>query len=255
MDRFAKRTGRAYRLFDYYGAPDAERLVILMGSGVGASEEAVDAMRRSGEKVAVLKVRLYRPFAAEEFLQAIPASVKSIAVLDRTKEPGALGEPLYQDVLTTYMERFAAKPGVAIPRVIGGRYGLSSKEFTPAMVKAIFDELKKPVPKNHFTIGIVDDVTHTNLRWDAEFSTEDPRTIRALFYGLGSDGTVGANKNSIKIIGKGTGNYAQGYFVYDSKKADYGVACALRTAADPLDVSHQQGKFRRVPPIPVPGPH
>jgi pyruvate-ferredoxin/flavodoxin oxidoreductase len=234
MDRFAKRTGRAYRLFDYYGAPDAERLVILMGSGVGASEEAVDAMRRSGEKVAVLKVRLYRPFAAEEFLQAIPASVKSIAVLDRTKEPGALGEPLYQDVLTTYMERFAAKPGVAIPRVIGGRYGLSSKEFTPAMVKAIFDELKKPVPKNHFTIGIVDDVTHTNLRWDAEFSTEDPRTIRALFYGLGSDGTVGANKNSIKIIGKGTGNYAQGYFVYDSKKAGAITVSHVRFGPQPI---------------------
>jgi len=234
MDRFAKVTGRKYKLFDYYGAPDAERLIILMGSGVGAAEEAVDAMRKASEKVAILKVRLYRPFALEVFLQAIPASVKSIAVLDRTKEPGALGEPLYQDVLTAYMEKFATKPGAAIPRVIGGRYGLSSKEFTPAMVKAVFDELKKPEPKNHFTIGIVDDVTHTSLAYDPEFSTEDPRTIRALFYGLGSDGTVGANKNSIKIIGKGTENYAQGYFVYDSKKAGAVTVSHVRFGPEPI---------------------
>jgi pyruvate-ferredoxin/flavodoxin oxidoreductase len=234
MDRFAKRTGRAYQLFDYYGAPDAERLIILMGSGVGAAEEAVDTMRKAGEKVGILKVRLYRPFAVDAFLQAIPSTVKSIAVLDRTKEPGAPGEPLYQDVLTTYMERFATKPGAAMPRVIGGRYGLSSKEFTPAMVKAVFDELKKPEPKNHFTVGIVDDVTHTSLSYDPEFSTEDPRTIRALFYGLGSDGTVGANKNSIKIIGKGTDNYAQGYFVYDSKKAGAVTVSHVRFGPDPI---------------------
>jgi pyruvate-ferredoxin/flavodoxin oxidoreductase len=234
MDRFAKRTRRAYKLFDYYGAADAERLIILMGSGVGAAEEAVDTMRKVGEKVGILKVRLYRPFAADAFLQAIPATVKSIAVLDRTKEPGALGEPLYQDVLTTYMERFATKPGAAMPRVIGGRYGLSSKEFTPAMVKAVFDELKKLEPKNHFTVGIVDDVTHTSLSYDPEFSTEDPRTIRALFYGLGSDGTVGANKNSIKIIGKGTDNYAQGYFVYDSKKAGAVTVSHVRFGPDPI---------------------
>jgi pyruvate-ferredoxin/flavodoxin oxidoreductase len=234
MDRFAKRTGRAYQLFDYYGAPDAERLIILMGSGVGAAEEAVDTMRKAGEKVGILKVRLYRPFAADRFLQALPLTVKSIAVLDRTKEPGALGEPLYQDVLTTYMERFATKLGTVIPRVIGGRYGLSSKEFTPAMVKAVFDELKKPEPKNHFTVGIVDDVTHSSLSYDPEFSTEDPRTIRALFYGLGSDGTVGANKNSIKIIGKGTDNYAQGYFVYDSKKAGAVTVSHVRFGPDPI---------------------
>jgi pyruvate-ferredoxin/flavodoxin oxidoreductase len=234
MDRFAERTRRTYQLFDYYGAPDAERLMILMGSGVGAAEEAVDRMRQAGEKVAILKVRLYRPFAADRFLQAIPRTVKSIAVLDRTKEPGALGEPLYQDVLTTYMERFATKPGTATPRVIGGRYGLSSKEFTPAMVKAVFDELKKPEARNHFTVGIVDDVTHSSLAYDPEFSTEDPRTIRALFYGLGSDGTVGANKNSIKIIGKGTDNYAQGYFVYDSKKAGAVTVSHVRFGPDPI---------------------
>ena len=234
MHRFAKRTGRKYRLFDYYGPADAERLVILMGSGVGAAEEAVDGLRKSGEKVGLLKVRLFRPFAADACLQAIPASVKSIAVLDRTKEPGALGEPLYQDVLTAYMERYPANPGAGIPRIIGGRYGLSSKEFTPAMVKAVFDELKKTEPKNHFTVGIVDDVTHTSLSYDSEFSTEDPRTVRALFYGLGSDGTVGANKNSIKIIGKGTNNYAQGYFVYDSKKAGAVTVSHLRFGPDPI---------------------
>ena len=234
MDRFKKHTGRAYRLFDYYGPADAERLVILMGSGVGAAEEAVDVLSKAGEKVGLLKVRLFRPFAADAFLAAIPASVKSIAVLDRTKEPGALGEPLYQDILTAYMERHAAKPGAAIPRIIGGRYGLSSKEFTPSMVKAVLDELKKSEPKNHFTVGIMDDVTHTSLGYDAEFSTEDPRTVRALFYGLGSDGTVGANKNSIKIIGKGTNNHAQGYFVYDSKKAGAVTVSHLRFGPDPI---------------------
>ena len=234
MDRFAKRTGRAYQLFDYYGAADAERLIILMGSGVGAAEEAVDALRKSGEKVGLLKTRLFRPFAAEAFLKAIPASVGAIAVLDRTKEPGALGEPLYQDVLTAYAERYSVNPGAGIPRVIGGRYGLSSKEFTPAMVKAVLDELKKPEPKNHFTVGIVDDVTHTSLTYHADYSTEDPRTVRALFFGLGSDGTVGANKNSIKIIGKGTNNYAQGYFVYDSKKAGAVTVSHLRFGPDPI---------------------
>ena len=234
MDRFAEHTGRKYQLFDYYGPSDAERLVILMGSGVGAAEEAVEALQKQGEKVGLLKVRLFRPFAADVFLKAIPSSVKSIAVLDRTKEPGALGEPLYQDVLTTYMERYSANPAAGIPRIIGGRYGLSSKEFTPAMVKAVFDELTKPEPKNHFTVGIVDDVTHTSLTYDPDFSTEDPRTVRALFYGLGSDGTVGANKNSIKIIGKGTSNFAQGYFVYDSKKAGAVTVSHLRFGPDPV---------------------
>jgi len=234
MDRFGKRTGRSYHLFDYYGPADAERVVILMGSGAGAAEEAVDALRKAGEKVGLLKVRLYRPFAASAFLSAIPASTKAIAVLDRTKEPGSLGEPLYQDVLTTYAERYATNPGAGIPRIIGGRYGLSSKEFTPSMVKAVFDELKKPEPKNHFTVGIQDDVTHTSLQYDPDFSTEDPLTVRALFYGLGSDGTVGANKNSIKIIGKGTNNYAQGYFVYDSKKAGAVTVSHLRFGPDPI---------------------
>jgi pyruvate-ferredoxin/flavodoxin oxidoreductase len=234
MDRFGKRTGRKYNLFDYYGPADAERVVILMGSGAGAAEEAVDVLRKSGEKVGLLKVRLYRPFAAAAFLNAVPAGTKAIAVLDRTKEPGSLGEPIYQDVLTTYAERYASNPGAGIPRIIGGRYGLSSKEFTPSMVKAVFDELKKPQPKNHFTVGIQDDVTHTSLHYDPDFSTEDPRTVRALFYGLGSDGTVGANKNSIKIIGKGTNNYAQGYFVYDSKKAGAVTVSHLRFGPDPI---------------------
>jgi pyruvate-ferredoxin/flavodoxin oxidoreductase len=234
MDRFAKRTGRAYKLFDYYGPADAERLIILMGSSAGAAEEAVDALVKRGEKVGLLKVRLFRPFSAEAFLAAIPASVKSIAVLDRTKEPGSLGEPLYQDVLTVYMERFAGHASAPIPKIIGGRYGLSSKEFTPAMVKAVFDELKKPEAKNHFTVGINDDVTHTSLSYDPDFSTEDPRTVRALFYGLGSDGTVGANKNSIKIIGKGTNNFAQGYFVYDSKKAGAVTVSHLRFGPEPI---------------------
>lgn len=234
MDRFAKRTGRKYHLFDYYGPADAERLVILMGSGVGAAEEAVEALSKAGEKVGLLKVRLFRPFAADVMLNAIPSTVKHIAVLDRTKEPGALGEPLYQDVVTTFAERYSANPDAGIPHIIGGRYGLSSKEFTPAMVQAVFDELKKSEPKNHFTVGIVDDVTHTSLSYDPEFSTEDPRTVRALFYGLGSDGTVGANKNSIKIIGKGTNNYAQGYFVYDSKKAGAVTVSHLRFGPDSI---------------------
>ncbi|MFY9828525.1 MAG: pyruvate:ferredoxin (flavodoxin) oxidoreductase, partial [Rhodoplanes sp.] len=234
MDRFAQRTGRAYRLFDYYGAPDAERVVILMGSGAGAAEETVEALQARGEKVGILKVRLFRPFAAETFLAALPRTVKSIAVLDRTKEPGAIGEPLYQDVLSVYAERIACGVATSMPRVIGGRYGLSSKEFTPAMVKGVFDELNKAEQKNHFTVGIQDDVSHTSLDFDPDFSTEHPRTVRALFYGLGSDGTVGANKNSIKIIGKGTDSWIQGYFVYDSKKAGSVTVSHLRFGPDPI---------------------
>ncbi|MGO9491046.1 MAG: pyruvate:ferredoxin (flavodoxin) oxidoreductase [Terracidiphilus sp.] len=233
MDRFAVLTGRSYQLFDYYGAPDAERVAMLMGSGAEAAEEAVDAMKHQGEKVGLLKVRLYRPFDTKAFLAAMPATVKSIAVLDRCKEPGASGEPMYQDVLTVLAEN-AAKLPFAMPTVIGGRYGLSSKEFTPAMVKGIFDELKKPAPKNHFTIGINDDVSHSSLEYDPEFSTEDPKTVRALFYGLGSDGTVGANKNSIKIIGDQTENYAQGYFVYDSKKSGSMTTSHLRFGPNPI---------------------
>jgi pyruvate-ferredoxin/flavodoxin oxidoreductase len=233
MDRLAVLTGRSYHLFDYYGAPDAESVLMIMGSGAEAAEEAVDAMTRQGEKVGLLKVRLYRPFDAKAFLAAMPATVKSIAVLDRCKEPGAAGEPMYQDVLTVLAEN-AAKLPFAMPTVIGGRYGLSSKEFTPAMVKGVFDELKKPSPKNHFTIGIIDDVSHSSLEYDNEFSTEDPKTVRALFYGLGSDGTVGANKNSIKIIGDQTDNYAQGYFVYDSKKSGSMTTSHLRFGPNPI---------------------
>ncbi len=233
MDRFAVETGRSYRLFDYYGAPDAERVIIMMGSGAEAAEEAVDAMACHGEKVGLLKVRLYRPFDSNAFLAALPKTVKSIAILDRCKEPGATGEPLYQDVITVLAEN-AAKLPFAMPTVIGGRYGLSSKEFTPAMVKGVFDELTKPTPKNHFTIGINDDVSHTSLDYDPAFSTEDPKTVRALFYGLGSDGTVGANKNSIKIIGEQTDNYAQGYFVYDSKKSGSMTTSHLRFGPKPI---------------------
>ena len=233
MERFAAQTGRAYHLFDYVGAPDAERLIVMMGSGAEAAEEAVELLVKQGEKIGLLKVRLYRPFDAKAFLAALPTTVKSIAVLDRTKEPGATGEPLYQDIVTVLAENEATL-SFAKPRVIGGRYGLSSKEFTPAMVKGIYDELAKPAPKNHFTIGIDDDVTHTSLTYDPAFSTEDPKTVRALFYGLGSDGTVGANKNSIKIIGSETPNFAQGYFVYDSKKSGSMTTSHLRFGPNPI---------------------
>ncbi len=233
MNRFAEQTGRAYHLFDYVGSPDAERVVVLMGSGAGAAEEAVEHLNAHGEKVGLLKVRLFRPFASEAFLAAMPKNVRAIAILDRTKEPGAVGEPMYSEIVTALAETTGAD-GRAPRVVIGGRYGLSSKEFTPAMVKAVFDELLRESPKNHFTVGINDDVTHTSLHYDPTFSTEKPRTVRALFYGLGSDGTVGANKNSIKIIGENTPNYAQGYFVYDSKKAGSVTVSHLRFGPDPI---------------------
>jgi len=232
MDKFASIVGRQYHLFDYVGAPDAERIIIIMGSGAEVAEETVEALLATGEKVGLLKVRLYRPFAVETFVEAIPASVKSIAVLDRTKEPGATGEPLYCDVVTALSEMGISK------KVIGGRYGLASKEFTPAMVKGVYDELLKKSPKNHFTIGIRDDITFTSLDYDPEFSTEVPGTVRALFYGLGADGTVGANKNSIKIIGEGTDNFAQGYFVYDSKKSGSMTTSHLRFGPKPLHSSY-----------------
>ncbi len=216
MDRFAKLTGRQYHLFEYVGAPDAERVIIIMGSGATTTQETVEFL--SEEKIGVVKVHLYRPFSVSDFIRTIPKSVKSIAVLDRTKEPGSIGEPLYQDVITALSETMAQEKR-PFPKVIGGRYGLSSKEFTPAMVKGVYDELKKTNPKNHFTIGIEDDISHTSLSYDAAFSTERKDVVRAQFYGLGADGTVGANKNSIKIIGEDTENYAQGYFVYDSKKS------------------------------------
>ena len=234
MNRFAAETGRAYHLFDYYGAADAERVIIVMGSGAEAAEEAVDLLTKQGEKIGLLKVRLYRPFDASAFIAALPSTVKSIAVLDRCKEPGAAGEPLYQDVVTVLAEHADKLPFAAMPAIIGGRYGLSSKEFTPAMVKGIFDELTKAAPKKHFTIGIEDDISHSSLSYDPNFSTEDPRTVRALFYGLGSDGTVGANKNSIKIIGDQTDNFAQGYFVYDSKKSGSMTTSHLRFGPNPI---------------------
>ena len=234
MDEFAELTGRQYKIFEYHGAPDAERVVILMGSGCETAHEAVDALNAQGEQVGVLKVRLYRPFDNIAFMNALPKTVKSIAVLDRTKEPGSPGEPMYLDVVHAIHELPKTEgrvhlegdeenphfemPRAVYPRVIGGRYGLSSKEFTPAMVKGVFDNLAQANPQNHFTVGIVDDVTFTSIDYDPDYKTEPDGVVRAMFYGLGSDGTVGANKNSIKIIGGDTDNYAQGYFVYDSKK-------------------------------------
>jgi len=229
MDKFAQVTGRHYNLFDYVGHPDAERVVILMGSGADTAEATVSDLVEKGEKIGVLKVRLYRPFSVEYFIRALPKSVKSVVVLDRTKEPGSMGEPLYMDVVNALVE--GQRPQV---KAIGGRYGLSSKEFTPAMLKAALDELAKPEPKNHFTVGINDDVTHTSLEVDSSFSVEHAETVRCVFFGLGSDGTVGANKNSIKIIGEETDNYAQGYFVYDSKKSGQMTTSHLRFGPKPI---------------------
>ncbi len=236
MDEFAAQTGRKYKLFDYVGAPDAERVIVLMGSGCEAADEAVEALNHKGEKVGVIKVRLYRPFDGKRFVEALPPFVRKIAVLDRTKEPGATGDPLYQDCVTALMEETAAGRShlKTLPQVLTGRYGLSSKEFTPAMVKAVFDNLSAAAPKNHFVIGINDDVNHTSLDFDPSFSTESDNVVRALFYGLGADGTVGANKNSIKIIGEETNNYAQGYFVYDSKKSGSMTVSHLRFGPQPI---------------------
>ncbi|MBI5722989.1 MAG: pyruvate:ferredoxin (flavodoxin) oxidoreductase [Planctomycetes bacterium] len=214
MDKLAKLTGRQYRLFDYFGAADADKVIIIMGSGAETVHETVECLMKQGQKVGVVKVRLYRPFDVQAFAAVLPKTVKTLAVMDRTKEPGSAGEPLYLDVVSALAE--TGKTGI---KTVGGRYGLSSKEFTPAMIKAIFDELAKGQPKNHFTIGINDDVSSTSLAYDSSFSTEPSDVVRALFFGLGSDGTVGANKNSIKIIGEEADNFAQGYFVYDSKKA------------------------------------
>ncbi|MDW8394867.1 MAG: pyruvate:ferredoxin (flavodoxin) oxidoreductase [Anaerolineae bacterium] len=230
MIRFAELTGRKYGLFEYVGAPDAERVIVSMGSSCETIEETVNWLNAHGERVGAIKVRLYRPFSAEHLVQALPKSVRSIAVLDRCKEPGSAGEPLYLDVVSALAEQWEG----ALPRVIGGRYGLSSKEFTPAMVKAVFDELGKPRPKNHFTVGIYDDVTFTSLDYDPAFDIEPKNTVRAVFWGLGADGTVGANKNSIKIIGEETDNYAQGYFVYDSKKSGARTVSHLRFGPEPI---------------------
>jgi pyruvate-ferredoxin/flavodoxin oxidoreductase len=248
MNQFAKITGRQYKLFDYYGAPDAKRVVILMGSGAETAQETVEYLtERMEEKVGIIKVRLYRPFSAKHFLEELPKTTEKIAVLDRTKEPGALSEPLHLDIVAAISEAMASNnpPFSKMPKIVGGRYGLSSKEFTPTMVKAVFDNLKLDEPKNHFTVGINDDVTFTSLDYDPNFMTDPDSVVRCLFYGLGADGTVGANKNSIKIIGEETENYAQGYFVYDSKKSGSTTISHLRFGPKPIHSTYliQTAKF------------
>lgn len=239
MDKFAELTGRQYHLFDYFGAPDAEKVIVLMGSGAEAVEETVEYLTEKGEKVGVLKVRLYRPFSLKHFINALPKTVKVIGVLDRTKEPGASGEPLYLDVVNAITETFNdGELPFDFPKIYGGRYGLSSKEFTPAMIKAVYDELGKPKPKKHFTIGIKEDVTNSSIDFDPSFSVENPDTFKGKFYGLGADGTVGANKNSIKIIGEGTDFHAQGYFVYDSKKSGSMTISHLRFGPKKIKASY-----------------
>ncbi|MBD2531318.1 pyruvate:ferredoxin (flavodoxin) oxidoreductase [Nostoc flagelliforme FACHB-838] len=248
MDEFGERTGRHYKIYEYYGANDADRVIVLMGSGCETVHETVDYLNARGEKLGVVKVRLYRPFDVQRFVAVLPTSVQAIAVLDRTKEAGSAGEPLYLDVVAAIHEAWGDKRAGGVegageaggentfsyPKILGGRYGLSSKEFTPAMVKGIFDNLAQAKPKNHFTIGINDDVSHTSLSFDPNFSTESHNVVRAMFYGLGADGTVGANKNSIKIIGEETDNYAQGYFVYDSKKSGSITVSHLRFGPKPI---------------------
>ena len=230
MDHFQQVVGRGYRLFEYVGAPDAEEVIVMMGSGAETAHETIEHLVAAGRKIGLLKVRLYRPFSVQHFLQALPDSVRRLAVLDRTKEPGSAGEPLYLDVVNALQE--GLKAGSNRPmlqaKILGGRYGLSSKEFTPAMVKAVFDNFAAKPAKDHFTVGIQDDVSHSSLDYDPEFSVEPASVVRAMFYGLGADGTVGANKNSIKIIGENTSNYAQGYFVYDSKKSGAMTVSHLR---------------------------
>jgi pyruvate-ferredoxin/flavodoxin oxidoreductase len=261
MDRLGELTGRRYGLVEYVGAPDAERVVVLMGSGVGAAEEVVEALAAAGEPVGLVKLRLYRPFPADQLVAALPPTVRSIAVLDRTKEPGALGEPLYLDVVTALDEACDHQPGPFAdpPRVVGGRYGLASKEFTPAMVKAVLDELSRERPRRHFTLGIYDDVTHLSLDVDREFRTARPEgEVQAVFFGLGADGTVGANKASVKIIGESTDLWAQGYFVYDSKKSGSVTVSHLRFGPRPIRSTylvdgadfvacHQFGLLERMP--------
>jgi pyruvate-ferredoxin/flavodoxin oxidoreductase len=246
MQHFKEITGREYHLFDYAGAPDAERVVVLMSSGAQTAAETAKYLAQQGEKVGVVVVRLFRPFSVEHLMKVLPATVKSIAVLDRIKEAGSLGEPLYLDVLAALNEGLSSDlaPFQTAPRVIGGRYGLASKEFTPAMVKAVFDELSKDKPKNHFTVGIVDDVTHTSLEYDPGFAILTEDTVECVFFGLGADGTVGANKNSIKIIGEDTDNYAQGYFVYDSKKSGSVTISHLRFGPQPIRAPYLIGDDR-----------
>ncbi|MGE5521539.1 MAG: pyruvate:ferredoxin (flavodoxin) oxidoreductase, partial [Candidatus Dadabacteria bacterium] len=234
MKKFEALTGRSYKLFDYYGDPQAERIVIIMGSGVGPVKEVTDYLNKQGEKVGYLNIHLYRPFSIQHFIEVIPTSVKSIAVLDRCKEPGAIGEPLYMDIVNAFQRGWTG----AQPKIVGGRYGLASKEFNPGMVKAVFDELKKEQPKQSFTVGIEDDVTHTSLTWDKTFSLDEQHLFRGLFFGLGADGTVSANKNTIKIIGDVTPNFIQGYFVYDSKKSGSLTVSHLRFSDKPINSTY-----------------
>ena len=244
MDRFARLTGRKYSLFEYTGHPDAERVVVMMGSGCGAAAEAVEELNRRGERVGLVQVRLYRPFSVEALAEALPRTVEGVVVLDRTKEPGAPGEPLYQDVVTALSgqprqadgERFASPP-----RIIGGRYGLGSKEFTPAMAAAALDELKQSNPKNSFSVGIEDDLTGRYLEPRVDFTTEPDSRVNAVFFGLGSDGTVGANKNTVKIMGENTPLHAQGYFVYDSKKSGAVTVSHLRFDDSPIHSTYLIG--------------
>ena len=252
MDKFAEMVGRQYHIFEYVGPTDATRVMIIMGSGAETAGETAQYLAEKGEKVGVLKVRLYRPFSIDHFLKVLPKTTQKIAVLDRTKEPGASGEPLYQDVVTALKEGGSQYNGIS---VIGGRYGLSSKEFTPAMVKGVFDELVKDKPKNHFTIGINDDVSHTSLDYDPSFFIEMPETVRCVFWGLGADGTVGANKNSIKIIGEETDNYAQGYFVYDFQeiRVSYSLPFTFWTETCACTISYRSSQFRGMPSILLPG--
>ncbi len=235
MDKFASIVGRQYHLFDYEGSPDAERVIVIMGSGAESTQETAEFLNARGENVGLLKVRLFRPFSGMDLIRALPVSTRTIAVLDRSKEPGASGEPLYKDVVTAVAEAFAAGnlPLKKFPKIIGGRYGLSSKEFTPAMIKGVYDEMQKENPKNYFSVGIKDDVTNNSIDYDPGFETEADFS-RCLFYGLGADGTVGANKNSIKIIGEDTPNYAQGYFHYDSRKSGTMTVSHLRFGAKPI---------------------
>jgi pyruvate-ferredoxin/flavodoxin oxidoreductase len=247
MDKFAAVVGRKYKLFQYVGSPTADRVIVMMGSGAEAAQEAVEYLNAKGANIGLVKVRLYRPFSMKHFVDALPATVKQIAVLDRTKEPGAPAEPLYQDVVTAINEALmnGVGPLKSMPRVIGGRYGLSSKEFNTAHVKAVFDELARPKPKNHFVVGIVDDVSNNYIDAEGNFSTEADDVFRGIFYGLGADGTVGANKNSIKIIGEDTEFSAQGYFVYDSKKSGSTTTSHLRFGPRPIHSTYliSEAKF------------
>ena len=241
MDDFGALTGRRYRLFDYFGASDAERIIVIMGSGAQTARATAAALGRLGEKVGVLQVRLFRPFSAADFVAALPATCRAVAVLERTKETGAAGEPLYLDVVEALAQAFSSARRAALPRIIGGRYGLGSKDFSPAMVKAVFDELHRPQPQNGFTVGIIDDVSHTSLAVDGSYSIEPQDEVRAVLYGLGADGTVGANKNTVEILVEDAGLYAQGYFVYDSHKSGAQTVSHLRFGPRPIQAPYLIG--------------